>query len=61
VQLPKSGGKSFQDVGQDLGVWPDALRVWVQSAEIDAEPSDDLTTGERRELRQPAPGEPGAP
>jgi transposase len=52
VRLLKSSGKSFQEVGQDLGVSPDSLRLWVKQAEIDAGPRDGLSTVEREELRQ---------
>jgi transposase len=52
VRLYRTSGKSLREIAKDLGVSHQALRNWVQQAEIDEGSREGLTTSEREELRQ---------
>jgi len=55
VRLVPESGRSVRSVARDLGVHPEALRVWVRQAEADVDPGrrrERLTTDEREELQR---------
>ena len=52
VALYRRGGGTLREVGHDLGVSSESLRMWVKQTQVDAGDRDGLTTEERQELRE---------
>lgn len=53
IRLVRTSGKSKSQLGRELGVTPETLRLWQRQAERDdGQRADGLTTAEREELRQ---------
>jgi transposase len=53
VRLVREGGRSPDQLAQDLGCSGQVIRNWVRQADLDAgRRSDGLTTAERDELRR---------
>ena len=53
VRLVFESGRPIAHVAQDLGVYREALRLWVRQAEADAgQRADRLTTGERERIEE---------
>jgi transposase len=62
VGLCQRGDRSVGQVAKDFDLTETAVREWVKQAERDSWTRQDggLTSAERRELAEPAPGEPPA-
>ncbi|GAC1528957.1 MAG: transposase [Chloroflexota bacterium] len=53
VQLIRSSGKSLAEIGRELQVTTETLRIWSKQADIDdGVRTDGLTTEETEELRR---------
>jgi transposase len=53
IRLVRTSGKTKTAIAQDLGISLEALRAWLQQAELDAgERHDGLTSEELAELRR---------
>jgi transposase len=53
IRLVRDGGRTPQQLAQDLGCSAETIRNWLKQAERDAGlRSDGLTSAEREELRQ---------
>ena len=58
VELCRRGDRSIGQVARDFDLTETNVRTWVKQAEIDPGERPGLTTEERDELTQAAPGEP---
>jgi transposase len=52
VELHRRSGRPLAEIGRDLGVATESLRVWARQAAVDAGEQSGLTTEEREELRE---------
>jgi transposase len=52
VELYRRSGQSLKEIGSDLGVSTETLRMWTRQAGIDVGEQAGLTSGEREELRR---------
>ncbi|GAA3918874.1 hypothetical protein GCM10023084_81590 [Streptomyces lacrimifluminis] len=52
VELCRHGDRSVGQIAKNFELTETAVRLWVSQAEVDAGERDDLTSGEREELRR---------
>jgi transposase-like protein len=52
VELYRRAGKSLNELGVDLGVSTETLRIWVKQADVDAGRREGVSSEERQELRE---------